>query len=57
MDGTVAINLYELTPIEQQQPEAMYITRQEFEFTINQLKEMLKPMPVDAPKEKPSFEF
>ena len=60
MDGTVAINLYELTPIEQQQPEAMYSTRQEFEFTINQLKEMLKPLPaaaIDIPKEKPSFEF
>lgn len=58
MDGTVAINLYELTPIEQQQPEATYITRQEFEYTINQLKEMLQPQVIEEkPKEKPSFNF
>lgn len=41
MDGTVSISLYELKPIADQAIDSSYITRQEFENTINELKEYL----------------
>lgn len=40
MDGTVAINLYELKNISaaDHSNDSSYVTRQEFEDTINQLR-------------------
>lgn len=58
IDGTVAINLYELkVPTQADQMASSYVTRQEFEQVINQLKDMCsKPitqMPiVDKPVEE-----
>ena len=41
VDGTASINLYELKiPTQADQNETSYVTRQEFEMVINQLKEM-----------------
>ena len=41
IDGTASINLYELkVPTQADQNETSYVTRQEFETVINQLKEM-----------------
>ena len=41
IDGTASINLYELKiPTQADQNETSYVTRQEFEMVINQLKEM-----------------
>ena len=41
MDGTATINLYELKiPTQADQDNTSYITRQEFETAINQLKEL-----------------
>ena len=68
MDGTVAINLYELkeiTAADQQLNEA-YITREEFENVINQLKLMYEesiqklqqPMAMpQAQTQAPNFQF
>lgn len=57
LDGTVAINLYELTPIEKIQPEATYVTKQEFEAVINQIKEMVSAPVVKEEPKKPEFHF
>ena len=42
LDGTVSINLYELKT-DQTANSSSYVTRQEFEETINQLYNYLKP--------------
>ena len=58
IDGTVAINLYELkVPTQADQMANSYVTRQEFEQVVNQLRDMYsKPitqMPVvDKPAEE-----
>ena len=57
LDGTVAINLYELAPIEQLQPESTYVTRQEFENVINQLKNMVSPVQVETKEKSVEFNF
>lgn len=46
MDGTATINLYELKT---DQITNSYVTRQEFEQVINQLKEMIAPPDVQQP--------
>lgn len=43
LDGTAAINVYELKTIDQTTTTSQYITRKEFEETINQLYYALKP--------------
>lgn len=69
MDGSVGINLYELkenaAAINSTSIDANYITRQEFEDAINQLKnfydEMIKTMtssaPVEEKKNSTAFQF
>lgn len=53
MDGTVAINLYELKEMPTGQPvDSSYITRAEFESVITQLK-MMYDSSTAAPKEEP----
>lgn len=54
LDGTSTLNMYELKDIPQ--PVMMtqgqeYITREEFEKAVNQLKEMMAPTQVSAPQE------
>ena len=52
MDGTATINLYELKmPTPADQSANSFVTRQEFEQVINQLKEMYNK-PVSIPVEK-----
>lgn len=52
MDGTATINLYELKiPTQADQSATSFVTRQEFEQVINQLKEMYNK-PVITPVEK-----
>ena len=41
MDGTATINLYELKELSDQNSESSYVTREEFEQVVNQLKEMM----------------
>lgn len=51
LDGTAAINMYELKSF--QQPAGNeYITREEFEETIKQLKADTAPKPVSVPTKK-----
>lgn len=53
VDGTVAINLYELKEMPTGQPiDSSYITRAEFESVITQLKAMYDSG-MTAPKEEP----
>ena len=52
MDGTAILNMYELKeiPVEVTAQEAQYITREEFESAIQQLKaSLVAPQPVPAP--------
>ena len=61
MDGTVSINLYELRELTSadQLNDSSYITRQEFEETINQLKTMLIPKEQEMSQvaAQPTFQF
>ena len=45
LDGTVAINVYELKT-DQVTNSSQYVTRQEFEEVINQLYQQLKPVEI-----------
>lgn len=57
MDGTATLNMYELKSIpsaEQSMPMQNFITREEFEQVIAQLKQMLVPaQPVPEPAPQP----
>ena len=61
MDGTVSINLYELRELTSadQFNDSSYITRQEFEETVNQLKAMLIPKEQEMSQTaaQPTFQF
>ena len=53
IDGTATINLYELkVPTQADQMANSYVTRQEFEQVINQLKDMYSKPIVDKPTEE-----
>lgn len=54
LDGTAQLNMYELKeiPIQQENFNNQYITREEFEAVINQLRQAV-PAPQTAPKETP----
>ena len=47
IDGTASLLMYELKEIPVEQPS--FVTREEFENTISQLKELLAAAPVSAP--------
>lgn len=61
MDGTVSINLYELRELASadQFNDSSYITRQEFEETINQLKTLMMPreQEISQTAAQPTFQF
>lgn len=66
LDGTVTINLYEQKELTQQTDQALnssYVTKQEFEIAINQLKEMYEKLSnpivedVQAPAAQPVPQF
>ena len=61
MDGTVSINLYELRELTSadQLNDSSYITRQEFEETVSQLKAMLMPKEQEMSQvaAQPTFQF
>lgn len=61
MDGTVSINLYELRELASadQFNDSSYITRQEFEETINQLKSLMIPkeQEISQTAAQPTFQF
>lgn len=51
LDGTALLNMYELKeiPIEQPINQQSFITREEFEMVINQLRQSLIPTPQQQP--------
>lgn len=66
MDGTSTLLMYELKELPIEQPQATYITREEFDTTINQLKSLLAPPTPVSPQinnvepvvdNKPEFNF
>ena len=66
IDGTAILNMYELKeiPIEQEITPNQFITRDEFETVINQLRAAVqpvvappKPEPAELPAAKPVFSF
>lgn len=66
IDGTAILNMYELKeiPIEQEITPNQFITREEFETVINQLRATVqpvvappKPEPSEPPAAKPVFNF
>ena len=61
MDGTVSIILYELRELASadQFNDSSYITRQEFEETINQLKSLMMPkeQEISQTAAQPTFQF
>ena len=53
MDGTAIMNMYELKEIPIEEPkEDQYVTRQEFEAVIQQLRQM--SVPAGSPPEQPA---
>lgn len=60
MDGTASLNMYELKEIPIEAPKADYITREEFNQALEQLKQGFS-VPVQTPSEpaaaKPEFIF
>ena len=51
MDGTSTLLMYELKELPVEQPQASYITREEFDSTINQLKALLvQPLSPQTPE-------
>lgn len=65
LDGTVTINLYEQKELTQtdQMPNSSYVTKQEFETAINQLKGMYEQLSkpkvedIQAPAAQPTAQF
>ena len=60
MDGTAILNMYELkeVPIEQEITPSQYITREEFEAVISQLRAAAVPQQtVEQPAQKPVLNF
>lgn len=60
MDGTVAINMYELKDLTVANPSfdsSAFITRSEFEETINQLKAFISQQPVKEEQKPIEFQF
>ena len=54
LDGTVAINMYELKELSTDQPMSNnFVTRQEFDNVISQLRMMLENIPQPAPEVTP----
>lgn len=56
MDGTSTTLMYELKEMPTEQPSSQYITRDEFEAVINQLKGSLQA-PAATPQSQPKDEF
>ena len=58
MDGTASLNMYELTPIptEQKMETSNFVTREEFNNVMAQLKEAFA-QPKDGKSEPPQFNF
>ncbi len=53
IDGTATISLYELkTPTQADQIANSFVTRQEFDQVVNQLKEMYNKLQASIPEEK-----
>lgn len=50
MDGTATINLYELKALSDQKNESSYVTREEFDEVVNQLKEMMMSKQQEIPQ-------
>ena len=62
MDGTVSINLYELSTLsnntDHQIDTSTYVTRAEFEDVVNQLKQALKQeVPQSNAAQQPNYQF
>ena len=62
MDGTVSINLYELSTLsnnaDHQIDTSAYVTRAEFEDVVNQLKQALKQeVPQSNAAQQPNYQF
>ena len=55
MDGTATINLYELKELSDQNSEASYVTREEFEQVVNQLKEMMQQEIPQPAAQRPEY--
>lgn len=56
IDGTASLLMYELKEVPVEQPN--FVTREEFENTITQLKNLLTTTPSNSPTEsKPEFKF
>lgn len=52
LDGTVAINMYELKEIKaDQNPNPAYVTKQEFDEVVNQLKMMFEEQHINVSQE------
>ncbi len=59
LDGTSTLNIYELknTPIETVINPSQYITREEFETALAQLKEKIAPPQETTQQSKPKLDF
>lgn len=59
LDGTASINMYELKemPVESTVPSSSYITREEFESVIQELRSGLRPTAPPPTADSLSFDF
>ena len=57
LDGTVAINIYELKTDQSADAVMTYVTKQEFEAALTQLQLKYDALLKPAEKEKPNYEF
>ena len=59
LDGTANLSVYELKeiPVEQEIPLSQFITREEFEAVINQLRQSTAIPQAEAPAAKPVLNF
>lgn len=57
LDGTVAINIYELKTDQSADAVMPYVTKQEFEAALTQLQLKYDALLKPAEKEKPNYEF
>ena len=59
LDGTATLLMYEMKeiPMETSSNSDNFITREEFENAIKELKQMVVPAPVPAPAPAPSIQF
>lgn len=57
MDGTSKLLMYELKELPVEAPPSSYITREEFDATIEQLKALLKQEVAPPVEAKPEFNF